>query len=63
MGQVDGLPVGLSFVAGRWKEAELLRLGYAYERATHFRRPPTYRVSIEGEARTTRLFAPADDGR
>ena len=35
MGQVRGLPVGLSFVGPAHHEAELLALGYAYEQATH----------------------------
>lgn len=33
MGQVKGLPVGLSFMGGKWKDAEILSLGYAYEQA------------------------------
>jgi len=37
----QGLPIGLQIVAGPWKEAALLRAGYAYEQATdwHKRRP------------------------
>ncbi|QIK78810.1 amidase [Sphingomonas piscis] len=31
MGQVRGLPVGLSFLGPKWSEAMLLSLGYAYE--------------------------------
>ncbi len=42
MGQIDGLPVGLSFIGPAWSEARLLGLGYAYEQRTHRRRPPTY---------------------
>ena len=41
MGQVHGLPVGISFVGTAWAEGPLLRLGYAYEQATHERRPPS----------------------
>jgi len=33
MGVVKGLPVGLSFFAGAWKDAELLNMGYAFEQA------------------------------
>ena len=40
MGQVRGLPVGLSFVGPAHHEAELLALGYAYEQATHHRAAP-----------------------
>ncbi|MGI9168760.1 MAG: amidase, partial [Caulobacteraceae bacterium] len=40
MGEVSGLPVGLSFIGPAWSEARLLSLGYAFEQATHARRPP-----------------------
>jgi amidase len=40
MGQIAGLPVGLSFVGPPWSEAELLALGYAYERSAKARQPP-----------------------
>ncbi|GAC1598683.1 MAG: amidase [Hymenobacter sp.] len=40
MGQVRGLPVGLSFVGPAYHEGPLLGLGYAYEQATHHRAAP-----------------------
>ena len=40
MGQVRGLPVGLSFVGSAWSEAKLIGYAYAFEQATHARRPP-----------------------
>jgi amidase len=42
MGEVHGLPVGLSFIGPKWSEARLLGLGYAFEHATHDWRPPTF---------------------
>ncbi len=42
MGQVRGLPVGFSFFGRAWSEARLLALAYAFEQATHARKPPTY---------------------
>jgi len=36
----DTLPAGLQFFGRPWSEAMLLRLAYAYEQATHHRRPP-----------------------
>jgi amidase len=33
MGQVKGLPVGLSFMGPKWSDALILSLGYAYEQA------------------------------
>jgi amidase len=40
MGDVAGLPVGMSFIAGKWSEQLLLSLGYAFEQATHARKAP-----------------------
>src|SRR3954452_1367610 len=36
----DTLPAGLQFFGRPWSEATLLKLAYAYEQATHHRRPP-----------------------
>jgi amidase len=47
MGQVHGLPVGISFMGPAWSEARLLALGYDFEQATHARKPPTYRAHVE----------------
>ena len=40
MGFDRGMPVGLSFIGGKWDDARILSLGHAYERATQARRPP-----------------------
>ncbi|MDP3803556.1 amidase [Brevundimonas sp.] len=40
MGFDRGMPVGLSFIGGKWDDARILSLGHAYEQATHERRPP-----------------------
>jgi amidase len=40
MGQVHGLPVGLSFVGTAFSEPKLIGFAYAYEQASHARRPP-----------------------
>ncbi len=47
MGQVRGLPVGLSFIGAKWDDARILALGYAYEQASHLRVDPTFPPSIE----------------
>lgn len=44
MGQVAGLPVGLSFIGPAWSDARLLSYAYAFEQATRHRQPPTYRA-------------------
>jgi amidase len=46
MGNIHGLPVGISFVGGPYKEAEILSLGYAYEQATKHRHAPTFRAVV-----------------
>ena len=46
MGQVTGLPVGLSFIGPAWSEKLLLNLGYAYEQATMKRKAPTFLKTI-----------------
>ena len=43
MGDVLGLPVGLSFFGRAWSEGTLLGIAYDYEQATKHRRPPTFR--------------------
>ncbi|MGH8290013.1 MAG: amidase [Steroidobacteraceae bacterium] len=46
MGEVHGLPVGLSFIGRKWSEARLLGLAYSYEQATHAWRPPTFAPDV-----------------
>jgi amidase len=42
MGEVHGLPVGLSFIGPKWSEARLLGLGYSFEQASHAARQPAF---------------------
>lgn len=42
MGTVHELPVGLSFIAGAFKEPELLAIAYAYEQASKKRAAPKF---------------------
>ena len=47
MGQVLGLPVGLSFVGPAYQEGRLLGLGYSYEQATHKRAAPKFLPTVK----------------
>jgi amidase len=40
MGFDRGMPVGLSLMAGKWEDAKVLSLGYAFEQLTRARRTP-----------------------
>jgi amidase len=46
MGNVAGLPVGLLFFGPAWTEGTLLKLGYAYERASKRRTLPTFAATV-----------------
>jgi amidase len=46
MGDIHGLPVGLSFVASAYQEGTIIGLGYAYEQATNHRKIPLFKRSI-----------------
>jgi hypothetical protein len=45
-GYIEGLPVGITFIGGRWDEPELLGLAYDYEQATEVRVPPQFIPTI-----------------
>lgn len=43
MGELDGLPVGISFFSTAWSEPTLLEIAYAFEQATMHRMVPLFR--------------------
>ena len=59
MGQVRGLPVGLSFIGAKWDDARILALGYAYEQASHRRVEPRFLPSIEESPEVAPHLRPA----
>jgi len=48
-GYIAGLPVGITFIGGRWAEPKLLGLAYDYEQATEVRVPPSFIPTIGDE--------------
>jgi amidase len=46
-GFVHGLPVGFSFFGPAWSEPVLLKLAYAFEQATTWRKPPPFRAGVD----------------
>jgi amidase len=59
-GYVGPLPVGVSFIGGRWDEPTLISLAYSFEQATHVRVPPTFLATETSAAAATR--GPASQG-
>jgi amidase len=56
MGQVKGLPVGLSFMGPKWSDALILSLGYDYEQASQKRMDPRFLPAIEQTPEVRRAF-------
>jgi amidase len=59
MGQVKGLPVGISFLGPKWSDALLLSLGFAYEQARGPLPPPRFLPSIEQAPEIAPYLRPA----
>jgi amidase len=59
MGTVKGLPVGLSFIGGKWDDAKILSLGFAYEQARGPLPGPVFWRSIEESPEVAPLLQPA----
>lgn len=48
MGTVHGMPVGVSFMSGKDRDAEVLSVAFSYEQATELRAEPAYLPSADG---------------
>jgi amidase len=49
-GAAFGLPVGVSFIGGKWAEPKLISLAYAWEQATKLRKPPSFLPTVPASA-------------
>jgi amidase len=58
MGQVKGLPVGLSFIGPKWSDALILGLGHAFEQARGPLPAPRFLPSIEQAPEIASLLEP-----
>jgi len=56
------LPIGLSFIGGRWSEPSLIALAYSFEQATHVRVPPQFLATIGGASTKHAHASPAKGG-
>ena len=56
MGEVKGLPVGLSFMGPKWADALILSLGYDYEQASQKRKEPQFLKALENSPEVERAF-------
>ena len=61
MGDVNGLPIGLSFIGPAWSEQRLLGLGYAFEAQARLRPVPRYAPTLEASPAQRSLLLPARD--
>jgi amidase len=49
-GSAGPLPIGVTFIGGRWDEPNLIGLAYDFEQATHVRVPPEFLPTLESAA-------------
>ncbi|WP_164117734.1 amidase [Sphingorhabdus sp. Alg239-R122] len=47
MGDIEGLPLGLSIIGTKWADHDVIRAGYAFEQASQARKPPMYRQTVK----------------
>ena len=59
MGNLRGLPVGLSFIGPKWSDGLILSLGYAYVQASRRRVEPMFLPAVEERPEVLRMLEPA----
>lgn len=63
MGQVRGLPVGLSFIGPAWSEARVLGVGHAFEQRRGPLAPPRFLRSVEDDPTVSETLKPRAPAR
>jgi amidase len=58
MGEVFGLPIGLSIVGPQWADARVLQFGYAFEQKLGFTPRPTYEATTRTTPAIEDLYLP-----
>jgi amidase len=58
MGDEQGLPLGLGIMGGAWDDETVLRVGYAYEQASHKILVPTFVKNARVNPKTAAALAP-----
>ena len=61
-GYAGPLPIGMSFIGGRWSEPSLIALAYSFEQGTHVRVPPQFLATYTFAAATRHAHAAAAKG-
>lgn len=58
MGDIQGLPVGLSVISGEWQDSKVLQVGYLYEQNSNMLVKPKFSESSRDNTKVSKLLLP-----